>query len=85
MTTTITQAGGRKEVLFPDATPGIQIYRYNWDVEVCVLYIAEMSRHEPTLNFEVALANAQVLGKENRALHGKPPHPTRGPTRPRRS
>ena len=64
MTTTITQAGGRKEVLFSDVAPGIQIYRYNWDVETCVLYVAEMSRHEPTLHFEVALANAQILGKE---------------------
>ena len=64
MTTALTQAGASKEVLFPDATPGIQIYRYNWDVETCVLYVAEMSRHEPTLHFEVALANAQVLGKE---------------------
>ena len=64
ITTTFTQAGGSKEVLFPDATPGIQIYRYNWDVETCVVYVAEMSRHEPTLHFEVALANAQVLGKE---------------------
>ena len=64
MTSTIAQAGGRKEVLFPDAAPGIQIYRYNWDVETSVLYVAEMSRHEPTLHFEVALANAQVLGKE---------------------
>lgn len=62
--TSLTQARGSKEVLFPDATPGIQIYRYNWDVETCVLYVAEMSRHEPTLHFEVALANAQVLGKE---------------------
>ena len=64
LTTTITHAGGRKEVLFSDVAPGIQIYRYNWDVETCVLYVAEMSRHEPTLHFEVALANAQVLGKE---------------------
>ena len=63
-TTSITQAGEKKEALFPDVAPGIQIYRYNWDVETCVLYVAEMSRHEPTLHFEVALANAQVLGKE---------------------
>ena len=63
-TTIITQASGKKEVLFPDVAPGIQIYRYNWDIETCVLYVAEMSRHEPTLHFEVALANAQVLGKE---------------------
>ena len=64
MTTTIAQAGGEKDVLFPDLTPGLHIYRYNWDVETVVLYVAEMSRSEPTLHFEVALANAQVLGKE---------------------
>ena len=64
ITTTIAQAGGEKEVLFPDLTPGIHIYRYTWDIETCVLYVAEISRSEPTLHFEVALANAQVLGKE---------------------
>ena len=64
MTTASTHAGGKKETLFTDVAPGIHIYRYNWDVETCVLYVAEMSRHEPTLHFEVALANAQVLGKE---------------------
>lgn len=63
-TATSIHADGKKEVLFTDLSPGIQIYRYNWDVETCVLYVAEMSRHEPTLHFEVALANAQVLGKE---------------------
>lgn len=63
-TTLIAQAGGEKDVLFPDVTTGIHIYRYNWDVETCVLYVAEMSRREPALHFEVALANAQVLGKE---------------------
>lgn len=65
MTTTFTYADGKKEVLFPNIAPGIQIYRYDWDVETCALYVAEMSRHEPTLHFEVALANAQVLGKES--------------------
>ena len=65
ITTTLTYADGKKEVRFPNTAPGLQIYRYNWDVETCVLYVAEMSRHEPTLHFEVALANAQVLGKES--------------------
>ena len=65
ITTTLTYADGKKEVLFPNIAPGIQIYRYNWDVETCALYVAEMSRHEPTLHFEVDLANAQVLGKES--------------------
>lgn len=60
----IAQAGGEKKTLFPDLAPGLHLYRYNWDVETCVLYVAEMSRHEPALRFEVALANAQVLGKE---------------------
>ncbi len=65
ITTTLTYADAKKEVLFPNIAPGIQIYRYDWDVETCALYVAEMSRHEPTLHFEVALANAQVLGKES--------------------
>ena len=62
--TTPAQAGGEKKTLFPDMAQGLHLYRYDWDVETCVLYVAEMSRHEPTLHFEVALANAQVLGKE---------------------
>ncbi|MDE0556518.1 MAG: hypothetical protein OXI24_20080 [Candidatus Poribacteria bacterium] len=65
ITTPLTYADGKKKVLFPNIVSGIQIYRYDWDVETCVLYVAEMSRHEPTLHFEVALANAQVLGKES--------------------
>ena len=64
ITATIAHPGGEKEVLFPDLTPGLHLYRYNWDVETCVLYVAEMSRKEPTLHFEVALAKAQILGKE---------------------
>ena len=62
--TAIAQADGEKKTLFPDLASGLHLYRYDWDVETCVLYVAEMSRHEPTLHFEVALANAQVLGKE---------------------
>ena len=58
------QAAGKKTQLFPGLSPGLNIYRYDWDVETCVLYVAEMSRQDPTLHFEVALANAQVLGKE---------------------
>ena len=61
---TIAQAGGEKKTLFPDLAQGLHIYRYDWDVETCVLYVAEMSRYESVLRFEVALANAQVLGKE---------------------
>ena len=64
MTHPVAQAGGEKKTLFPDMATGLHLYRYDWDVETCVLYVAEMSRHAPTLRFEVALANAQVLGKE---------------------
>ena len=62
--TTTVEASGEKETLFPQLASGLHLYRYDWDLEMCVLYVAEMSRHEPTLHFEVALANAQVLGKE---------------------
>lgn len=64
MTDPVAQAGGEKRTLFPDMATGLHLYRYDWDVETCVLYVAEMSRQVPTLRFEVALANAQVLGKE---------------------
>ena len=64
MTATIAQASGKKKILFPDLAQGLHLYRYDWDVETCVLYVAEMSRHEASLHFEVMLANAQVLGKE---------------------
>ena len=64
MIATVAQAGGEKKALFPDLAPGLHLYRYDWDVETCVLYVAEMSRHESSLHFEVMLANAQVLGKE---------------------
>ena len=62
--TTLAQANGKKTQLFPDLSPGLNIYRYDWDLETCVIYVAEMSRQNPTLHFEVALANSQVLGKE---------------------
>ena len=64
ITATVVQAGGEKKTLFPDLAQGLHLYRYDWDVETCVLYVAEMSRHEASLHFEVMLANAQVLGKE---------------------
>lgn len=60
----IVYAGGKKTQLFADLSSGLNIYRYDWDMETCVLYVAEISRKEPTLHFEVGLANSQVLGKE---------------------
>ncbi len=57
-------SGGKKTQLFTDLTPGLNVYRYDWDAETCAIYVTEISRNDPTLKFEVALANAQVLGKE---------------------
>lgn len=59
-----SHASGKKTPLFTDIAPGLNIYQYEWDLETCVLYVAEMSRKEPTLKFEVSLANSQILGKE---------------------
>ena len=61
---TVAEAGGKKTVLSPEVSPGLQLYRYDWDVETCVLYVAEMSRQQPNLHFEVALGNGQIIGKE---------------------
>ncbi len=58
------QADGQKTELFPGISIGLRIYRYDWDVETCVLYVAEMSRWQPGLHFEVSVANSQILGKE---------------------
>lgn len=58
------QAGGKRTQLYPELLPGLNIYRYEWDVETCVMYVVEMARNESTLQFEVALGNSQVLGKE---------------------
>lgn len=57
-------AEGKKTLLFPDLSPRLNIYRYEWSTETCVLYVAEMSRQFPSLHFEVALGNSQVIGKE---------------------
>lgn len=57
-------AEGKKTLLFPDLSPGLNIYRYEWSAETCVLYVAEMSRKNTSFHFEVALGNSQVLGKE---------------------
>ena len=64
LTSTFCHAAGKRTQLFTDLPSGLNIYRYDWDVETCVLYVAEISRKEAKLHFEVGLANAQVLGKE---------------------
>ena len=50
--------------LFADLHPGVHIYRYDWDDEQCVLYVAEMDRSHTDLHFEAAIAQDQILGKE---------------------
>ena len=50
--------------LFSDLHPGLQIYRYDWHQEGCVLYVAEMDRSHTALHFEAAIAKDQILGKE---------------------
>ena len=50
--------------LFADLHLGVQIYRYDWHQEQCVLYVAEMDRSHTDLHFEAAIAKDQILGKE---------------------
>ncbi|RKU13556.1 hypothetical protein C6502_04120 [Candidatus Poribacteria bacterium] len=50
--------------MFDDLHPGLQVYRYDWHEEGCVLYVAEMDRFHTDLHFETAIANNQILGKE---------------------
>ena len=50
--------------LYDDLHPGIQVYRYDWHQERCVLYVAEMDRSHTDLHFEAAIAKDRILGKE---------------------
>ena len=58
------QAVGKRTDLFQDLHSGLDIYRYDWDVEQCALYVAEMDRSNQRLHFETAIAGDQILGKE---------------------
>ena len=53
-----------RTTIFADLHPGVHIYRYNWNEEGCVFYIAEMDRSHTDLHFEAAIAKDQILGKE---------------------
>jgi hypothetical protein len=57
-------AAGKRTELLQDLQPGVRIYRYDWDVEQCSLYVAEIDRSNEKLHFEVAIAGDQILGKE---------------------
>ena len=50
--------------LSSDLHPGVHIYRYDWHVEQCVVYVAEMDRSYTDLHFEAAIAQDRILGKE---------------------
>ena len=50
--------------MFDDLHPGLQVYRYDWHEEGCVLYVAEMDRSHTDLHFEATIAKDQILGKE---------------------
>lgn len=58
------QAAIPRTDMFTDLHPGLQVYRYDWREEGCVLYVAEMDRSHTDLHFEAAIAKDQILGKE---------------------
>ena len=53
-----------RTTIFADLHPGVHIYRYDWNEEGCVFYVAEMDRFHTDLHFEAAIARDQILGKE---------------------
>ncbi|MCZ6678905.1 MAG: phosphodiester glycosidase family protein [Candidatus Poribacteria bacterium] len=65
MTCLPVQAAGQRTGLFQGLHPGLNIYRYDWDKESCVLYVAEMDRSASALSFEAAIAADRILGKES--------------------
>ena len=58
-------ASDTKTELYQGLHSGLHIYRYDWIDEKCVLYIAEVDRKGSNLDFEVGVANDQILGKES--------------------
>lgn len=58
------QAAIHRTNLFTHLHPGLEVYRYDWHEEGCVLYVAEMDRSHTDLHFEAAIARDQILGKE---------------------
>jgi len=55
---------GQKEELCKGLHPGINIYKYHWDKEECVFYVAVIDRNNKNWNLQVAIGQGQVLGKE---------------------
>jgi len=55
---------GKREDLSQDLPDGVRAYRYHWDKETCVVYVAEMERSAADLHLEMALGSDRVLGLE---------------------
>lgn len=52
------------EELCKDLHPGIHIYKYLWEKEDCVFYIAEIDKNNSNLDIQFGLGQNKVLGKE---------------------
>ena len=55
---------GQRQELCEGMHPGIHVYKYRWDKEPCVFYVAEIDKNSPDLNVQVCLGQGKVLGKE---------------------
>lgn len=55
---------GEREDLSQGLPEGVRAYRYHWDKETCVVYVAEMERSADDLHLEMALGSDRVLGLE---------------------
>ncbi len=55
---------GQRQELCIGVHPGIHVYKYRWDKEPCVFYVAEIDKNNPDLNVQVCLGQSKVLGKE---------------------
>ena len=55
---------GQKEELCEGLHPGVHIYKYHWDEEQCVFYVAEIDRKNSDLHPQICIGQDKVLGKE---------------------
>jgi len=55
---------GQRRELCEDLHPGISIYKYDWDKDQCVFYVAEIDKNNSDLSVQFRLGQGKVLGKE---------------------
>ena len=55
---------GQRRELCKGLHPGIHVYKYNWNKEQCVFYVAEIDKNDDDLNVQFCLGQGKVLGKE---------------------